>query len=114
MHELPITEQIIRIASKHAENVQASKIEKIILVAGEQSGFIGDSIRMYFDIIAEETLCKGAELVIKSVKPRLRCTACGTLFLRKPFSFQCTECGGDGEPTEIGREFYIESIVASK
>jgi hydrogenase nickel incorporation protein HypA/HybF len=113
MHELPITEQIIKIALKHAENARASKIEKIILVVGEQSGFIGDSIQMYFDIIAKDTLCEGAELLIKSVKPKLRCRSCGILFERKPFSYQCTCCGGDGEPTEIGKEFYLESIEVS-
>ena len=113
MHELPITEQIIKLALKHAETAQASKIEKIILVVGEQSGFVGDSVRMYFDVIARGTLCKGAELVIKPVKPQLRCMTCGILFLRKAFSFQCPECGGEGEPTEIGREFYIESMVIS-
>jgi hydrogenase nickel incorporation protein HypA/HybF len=110
MHELPITEQIIKIALKHAENVSASKIEKIILVVGERSGFVGDSIQMYFDAIAKNTLCEGAELHIKSVKPKLRCRSCGILFHRVPFTFQCTKCGGDGEPTEIGKEFYVESI----
>ena len=114
MHELPITEQIIKIALKHAEDAKASKIEQIILVVGEQSGFIGDSIQMYFDVIARNTLCEGAELLIKPVKSKLKCRACGVLFLRKPFSFQCTECGGDGEPTEIGKEFYIESVTVSK
>jgi hydrogenase nickel incorporation protein HypA/HybF len=66
---------------------------------------------MYFDVIARNTLCESAELLIKPVKPKLRCRSCGGLFLRKPFSFQCGECGGDGEPTEIGKEFYIESVT---
>jgi hydrogenase nickel incorporation protein HypA/HybF len=111
MHEYPITEQIIRIAEKHGKRFRASKIESINLVVGEQSGFIGESIQMYFDVISKGTLCEGAELVIKTIKPELRCTACGALFYRKILSFACPSCGGDGAPTEIGREFYIESVT---
>ena len=114
MHELPITEQIIKIAQRQATNAQASRIEKIILVVGEQSGFVGESIQMYFDIISGGTMCEGAELVINPIKPKLRCATCGAFFLRKPFSFQCGECGGEGAPTEIGKEFYIESIIVNR
>jgi hydrogenase nickel incorporation protein HypA/HybF len=113
MHEYPITESIIKTAEKHGRKARASRVESITLVVGEQSGFIGDSIRMYFDIIAEGTLCAGAELIIKPVKARLKCPACGTLFYREPLSFACPACGADGGPTESGKEFYIESITVS-
>jgi len=110
MHELPITEQIIKIAEEHGRKARASKIERIRLVVGERSGYIGESIRMYFDIISEGTLCEGAALEIEAVRPKLKCPACGTLFERLPMRFDCPDCGTDGEPTEIGCEFYIDSI----
>ena len=110
MHELPITEQIIKIATEHGQKARASKIARIRLVVGERSGYIGESIQMYFDIISEGTLCEGAELEIETVKPKMKCPACGALFERRPMRFDCPHCGADGEPTEIGREFYIDSI----
>ena len=110
MHELPITEQIIKIAEEHGQKARASKIERVRLVVGERSGYISESIQMYFDIVSEGTLCEGAELVIETVKPKLKCPSCGTLFERLPMRFDCPSCGTDGEPTEIGREFYIDSI----
>ncbi len=110
MHELPITEEIIRIATEHGRKARASKIKRIRLVVGERSGYISESVQMYFDIISKGTLCEGANLEMELVKPKLRCTACGILFERKPMSFDCPECGADGEPTDIGREFYIDSI----
>jgi hydrogenase nickel incorporation protein HypA/HybF len=113
MHEYPITESIIRIAEKHGREFRASRIESVTLVVGEQSGFIGDSIRMYFDIIAEGTLCAGADLIVKPVKSQLKCPVCGLMFHRKPMSFACPECGADGTPTEIGKEFYIESVTVT-
>ena len=114
MHELPITEQIIKIATEHGRKACASKIERIRLVVGERSGYIGESIQMYFDIVSKGTLCEGAVLEIEATKPKLRCPACGELFERKPTRFDCPSCGTDGEPTDIGREFYIDSIEVSR
>ena len=111
MHELPITEQIIKIAEEHGKKARASKVESIRIVAGDRSGYFGDSIRMYFDIISKGTLCEGAELEIEIVKTKLSCPACGTLFERLPKRFDCPACGAAGEPTDIGREFYIDSIT---
>ena len=110
MHEYPITQQIIKIAENHAREADAEKVTAVNLVVGDYSGFIGDSIQMYFDIISEGTLCEGAEIRIQRVKPKLRCSSCGELFERKLFSFECPKCGGEGGPTEIGKEFYIDSI----
>jgi hydrogenase nickel incorporation protein HypA/HybF len=113
MHEYPVTESIIKIAEKRGREARASRIERITLVVGDRSGFIGDSVRMYFDLIAEGTLCEGAELIVKPVRSQLSCPVCGALFYRKPMSFVCPVCGADGAPTEIGKEFYIESIEIS-
>jgi len=79
-------------------------------VVGEDSGFVGESLQMYFDVLAEGTPCEGAKLEIKGVRPQLSCRKCGRHFIRKPFSFDCPYCGGEGEPTSIGKEFYIESL----
>lgn len=110
MHEYPITEHIIKIASEHAQKNEAQKVTAINLVVGEASGFIGESIQMYFDIISEGTLCEGALLRIENIKSKWHCPACDIYYNRKPLSFACPQCGKDGVPTEIGREFYIKSI----
>ena len=110
MHEYPITERIVHMAEDHCRKAGGSKVLRIRLVVGDYSGFVPESILMYFDIIAEGSLCDGAALDFTRVKPKLRCPACGELFEREPMSFACPKCGTDGEPTDIGKEFYIESI----
>ena len=110
MHEYPATKRIIEIAEEYAQKHGARAVIAIHLVVGEASGYMSDSILLYFDIIAKGTPCAQAELTVKSVKSLLRCKECGQFFERKPFSFACPHCGGEGEPTEIGREFYVESI----
>ncbi len=111
MHEYPITQRIIEIAGEYAEKNNASKVKDINLVVGDYSGYVASSIELYFDIIAEGTPCEHAKLHIERVIPKLRCSNCGELFVRKPFSFECPTCKGEGAPTEIGQEFFIKSIV---
>lgn len=110
MHELPITQNIIKIAEEHARRANARRVTLVKLVVGDYSGFIGDSIQMYFDIISQGTMVEGAKIEIEHIKPKLRCESCKQLFERKPFSFECPFCKGQGVPSEIGKEFYIESI----
>lgn len=89
---------------------KAKKIRKINLMVGDYCGYVGSSINLYFPIIAENTMCSDAELVIERIKPQLRCESCNKLFERQSFSFICPFCKGEGKPTEIGKEFYIMSI----
>lgn len=110
MHEYPITQQIIKIAENHCKKAGGTKVTKVNLVIGDYSGYVGESVQMYFDIIAEGTLCEGAVVKIKHIEPKLKCPQCGRLFKKRPLSFDCPQCGGQGEPTDIGKEFYIESI----
>ena len=110
MHEFPITENIVRIAEEHCRKAGGTKVRSIKLVVGDYSGYVPESIGMYFDIIAEGGLCEGAGIEFERVKPMLRCPACGTMFHRQPGSFACPQCGSDGEPTDVGKEFYIDSI----
>ena len=110
MHEYPITQRIIEIAGEYAVKNNATEVKVINLVVGDYSGYVASSIELYFGIIAEGSVCEKAELHIERVIPKLKCRNCGELFVRKPFSFECPYCQGEGGPTEIGQEFYIRSI----
>jgi hydrogenase nickel incorporation protein HypA/HybF len=114
MHEYPVTLEIIRLAGNAARDEGADKVRLISLVIGDMSGYVGDSVQMYFDEISKGTSCEGCELKITRVEPKLKCASCGELFKRKPFSFDCPHCGGDGYPTNIGTEFYIDYIEVDK
>ena len=110
MHEYGVTQQIIKVALDAAAKQNAPKIAKVNLVVGEMSGFIGDSIQLYFDILSKNTPAEGAELSIVYIKPQLKCNKCATTFVKKPYSFDCPACDGQGEPSPIGKEFYVDSI----
>lgn len=110
VHEYPITRRIIEIADEYAKKNNANTVRRINLVVGDYSGYEAGSIELYFDIIAEGSLCEHAKLNIERVTPMLQCKQCKQLFVRKPFSFECPHCDGEGSQTEIGKEFYIKSI----
>ena len=113
MHEYPVTLEIIRQAEETCRAQNGASVVEITVVAGESCGYLPESIELYFDIIALGSLCEHARLLFMRVPPKLKCGICGALFIRKPFSFVCPACGGDGEPTEIGREFYLKSVIIS-
>ena len=112
MHEASLAAQILDTAAFYAAEQRAARVSAIHLVVGDDAGCDAGSLELYFEMAAEGGLCAGARLLTERVTPRLRCSACGRLFVRKPFSFACPEpgCPGEGEPTKIGREFYIKSI----
>lgn len=110
MHEYPITIRIIEVAQQYADQNNADQIKQINLVVGDYSGYVSSSIELYFDIIAEGTKAEHAKLNIERVVPKLKCSNCNSLFERELYSFTCPQCGGEGGPTEIGKEFYIKSI----
>lgn len=110
VHEYPLVQTIINKAAAQAAAHNSRRVRRIALVVGDSSGYVPESIQMYFDIIAEGSVCADAILDIKRIKPKWECTGCGLLFERRPFSFACPACGADSRPTDVGREFYIESI----
>jgi hydrogenase nickel incorporation protein HypA/HybF len=109
MHEYPVAKRIIRIAEEAAKSHGAARVKRINIVAGELSGFIGESIKMYFDMLSRGSAAQGAEINVKTVRPTLKCSACGMTFDMKS-GFSCPSCGGDARLTGAGREFYVESI----
>ena len=110
MHELPITQKIVKIADEHCRENGGNRVLKVNMVIGDYSGYVGEAIQTYFGIIAEGTLCEGASLEFTRVEPKLRCGSCGRLFKKQPLSFECPYCGGQGQQSEVGKEFYIDTI----
>jgi hydrogenase nickel incorporation protein HypA/HybF len=110
MHELAITEEILRIAIEHAEEAQARRITDIHLVIGELSSVVDDSVQFYFDFASPGTLAEGAKLHFERIPARLCCRECGTEFEPAGTDWRCTQCGTAGGDVVTGREFYMDSI----
>lgn len=110
MHEYGQTKQIVKIVNDAAQKLGAVKVNTVHLVVGENTSIIPQSVEMYFDMIAKGTAAEGAKLDVRVVKSEMHCPLCDKNFQRPRFSFACPECGTLGTPTDIGNEFYVESI----
>jgi hydrogenase nickel incorporation protein HypA/HybF len=110
MHELPITENIIKMTTEAAAEANATRITRITLVIGELSSIIDDSVQQYFDVISEGTLAAGAELVFKRLPVNLVCPNCANEFPKIKSNFNCPQCGEMGRIADGAWEFYVESM----
>ncbi len=76
MHELAITESLLDLALKHAKQADATRVTDIYLVIGRLSSFVDDSVQFYWDILAENTICQGAELHFNRLPAKMVCLNC--------------------------------------
>ena len=110
MHELPVTQSLLDLALEHAEKAGGGLITALDLVIGDLSGVVDESIRFYWEIIAEGTPAAGAELRFRRVALELACGACGVTFAPSGEDYRCTKCGSPDVGVITGREFFLESI----
>jgi hydrogenase nickel incorporation protein HypA/HybF len=110
MHELALTEKMLKLVLSEAESHQAVKIIKIKIKIGELSGIIEDCVEYYFQLAARDTLAAGAELEFIRCKAVLFCPKCRREFEKKPPDFNCPDCGNLCRLTDSGRECFVESI----
>ena len=110
MHELSVTESILKIVLRHAEQSGAARVTQIDLVIGDLSSIIDDSVQFYFDMISQGTLAENARLVFDRVPGQLRCWDCQTIFAPDGRMYACPQCGSVRVEVIAGREFRVESI----
>jgi hydrogenase nickel incorporation protein HypA/HybF len=110
MHELSVTENILEIALRHATQANASRVTDVYLTIGRLSSIVDDSVQFYWDIVGEDTLCKGATLHFKRIPARLLCLNCHNEFELEDELIPCPRCGSAQLKVLTGEEFYVDSI----
>jgi hydrogenase nickel incorporation protein HypA/HybF len=113
MHELPVTENILKVVLRHAEEARADKVISVSLRIGELSDIIDEWLQRYFDYLSKGTLAEGATLQVERMPVIFRCEGCGESFrikIREVKDIVCPACG-EGKTTFVsGREFFIKNI----
>lgn len=110
MHELPVVLDIIKVMKEEAEKNRFQEITEINLVIGELSSIIDESVQMYFEIAAKDTVCAGAKLNFEHRPAMLRCMGCGFEFPHGK-DFTCPKCGGNSTLIRgTGQDFFIRSF----
>lgn len=110
MHELSVTESIIKICCEEAEKNNLKNITKINLKIGELSSFVPQSIQYYFDIISKDTKVQGAVLNVEKVPIKIHCNVCGEKNVVNINKIICPKCYESNIEIIEGREFLIHSV----
>jgi hydrogenase nickel incorporation protein HypA/HybF len=110
MHELAVTEDILKIATRHAQDAGAPRITDVHLVIGQLSSIIDDSVQFYWDILSKDTLAEGAQLHFRRVPTEMLCLSCDRRYAPQGGDLACPKCGGVDVKVVAGEEFYMEAI----
>lgn len=109
MHELTVTESILEIAVRHAEQAGAARITHLYLVVGQLSSIVDDSVQFYWDLISKHTPAEGAELHFRRIAAQMECRQCQHRYSPDE-SLACPLCDSTAVRVIAGDEFFLESI----
>jgi hydrogenase nickel incorporation protein HypA/HybF len=110
MHELAITENILDITMRHAEQAGATRVTNLYLVIGQLASIVDDSVQFYWDIISKGTLAEKAELHFRRIPTELLCLDCNFHYNPSANEMACPNCKSLNIKIVAGEEFYLEAI----
>ena len=110
MHELSVTESLLKIAVEHAEKANAQRVTDLHIVIGDLASMVDDSIQFYWDIIARDTIAEQATLHFRRLPAQLQCNTCSEKYQPTEKELICPNCHGIGAKIISGEEFFLESI----
>ncbi len=110
MHELAVTESILRIAEKHAIQEEAKKVTDLYLVIGNLSSIVDDSVVFYWEMLAQGTICEGSTIHFKRLPAKMLCLTCENIFELSGELIPCPNCSSFQLKIQSGEEFWLESI----
>jgi len=110
MHERAVTESILEIALRHAQQAGATRITDLYLVIGDLSSIVDDSVQFYWDLVSENTPAQGSSLHFSRIATQMSCQDCSQSYTPGDNDFNCPNCGSSHVIIRAGNEFYLESI----
>ena len=107
MHELALSSAIVNTAAKHADG---RRVTVVFLRVGRLRQVVPDTLEVYFEFVARDSVCEGARLEQEVIPATLRCLPCERTWPIDIPAFRCPFCGGSEVEIATGDEFEVESI----
>ncbi len=107
MHELSVATAVLNTALKHSGDRPVSLVS---LRVGRMRQVVPDSLSFYFEIVARDTACEGAELQLAEIETRLRCSGCRREWSPQIPAFRCPDCASAGVEVIAGEELEVDYI----
>lgn len=113
MHELYITEQIIKqVVKSLPDNVAPQQVRKIEIEVGKLEAVVAESMTFLFDAIKSNSGLDGANLQIEEIDVHCRCRKCSAEFNVAEPLFLCPACNSGWVDVLQGRGIRLTRIIA--
>lgn len=116
IHELPLTQKILEIAIRYAEENNAKKIVGVCLRIGELREFVEEITQKYWDYLSQGTIAEGAKIKIEKVPVSAICHECKNIFhfdWRAKEKTLCPSCESQDIELLNGSELEVKEISIS-
>ena len=110
MHELALSQSILDLVLERARAERLGTVTRVAVEVGAAAGVDPEALRFCFDVVAEETIARGAEFVIAGVPLRARCRSCRHEFEPGTRLAPCPACHRTGTELVGGRELRVTSF----
>lgn len=110
MHELSVTEGLLKICLDEGEKHKIKKVTKVKVKVGELSDLIPSCISYYFNIVAKGTIAENAEILVEKIPVSINCKECGYNGVLPRKTYTCPKCNGNKYEITKGREFYLDTM----
>jgi|GEM_PF-3353133 len=113
MHELSITNTIVKMIEEECLQNKVKNPKRIIIELGRFTTYSGDSIKMFYEMLKRESeMLKGSELIIKEIHGMVECRNCKkTSRIDDPIMIFCMHCNSNDVKIISGKELNIKSIT---
>lgn len=121
MHELSMADAIVKTVLDAAEKNQAEEILEVTIEVGKLTMLNPDQLRFLLDVLTENTLLEGADIIIEEVPVEIKCNTCSYTGLTNLddsdhylLIVKCPECGERDLEVTAGRECNVKNIKIEK
>ena len=111
MHELALTEGILKIVHSEQKKSGFARVLAIRLKIGEYSGVIPACIEEYFPLVSKGSAAEGARLETEILPAEFLCTECDWSGPLPKHTAACPHCGSTAVRMTRGREFFVENLT---
>ena len=94
MHEMALTEGILRILEDNARHHAYTRVRKVWLEIGPLSHAEPEALKFCFEVVRDGTIADGAELILVETPGRAWCLDCGEEVAIGHRGAACPKCGG--------------------
>lgn len=106
MHELAITQEIVRVVEEQATG---SRVTRVVVEIGRVSGILADSVRFCFELCAKGTVAEGAVLSVEEIPGLARCRLCDARVELEELFGLCA-CGSADLEVLAGQELRVREM----